>query len=110
MKIGKIIITLLLFVFLTSCVYNRSTAYTNKEVIIGMDKGSITKRYGRPFKESLAIEHNDTIEVFCYKERIYVGAYEYILNTYFHFKNSKLFKKEQTEDEPPSDVSIKVKK
>lgn len=109
-KMNRFISIVTIFVLLTSCVYNRSTIYPNKDVEIGMSKNDIIRKYGKPFKEELSKGDNGITEILCYKENLYVGAYEYILSTYFYFHNSKLIKKDQKEESPPYQTEIKSEK
>lgn len=104
----KIILLILFSAFFVGCgLYNHSTKYPNKEVTIGESKEDILKKYGKPFGESISIEDGNIIETIYYKERVFVSAYDYILSTYFYFQNSKLIKKEQKEEEPPSNLKVR---
>ncbi len=64
----------------------------------GLAKRLFWKKYGKPFNEELYTEDGDTIEVLCYKERLYANTYAHMVSTFFVFRNGKLAKKEQTEE------------
>ncbi len=102
----------LLVLFGCSSCLSGSTRFSNREIQLGATKASIIEKYGIPFKENMHIENGDTIEVLSYKEKLFINWNQYIVSTYFYFKNSELFKKEQmeerVEEETSKNINIKI--
>lgn len=90
-------VSLLVSLTCISC-FPGSTRFSNKEIQIGSTKAAILEKYGRPFKENIQMEKGDTIEVLSYKEELFYDWNSYIVTTNFYFKNSRLFKKEQSDE------------
>jgi hypothetical protein len=90
-----------LVLLMTACVYHRTSVYAHDDIKVGVSKEYVLQQLGKPFKQMFSEEEAGVVEVLCYKESVYVGAHEYILSTYYYFKNNKLFEKDQKEEAPP---------
>lgn len=99
-RIKTMALTALFFLMLSGCstYFKTSTRFRNEDIKLGVSKAFILEKYGQPFNEELYTEDGDTIEVLCYKERLYANTYAHMVSTFFVFRNGKLAKKEQTEE------------
>lgn len=72
------------------------TKYTNEKISIGDTKESVTRKFGRPYSESMYSENGKTMEKIQYKEILAYGN----VDTWFYFENGKLIRKTQKEEKP----------
>ncbi|WP_423128665.1 hypothetical protein [Gaoshiqia sp. Z1-71] len=103
----KYLISCLLLVGLYSCAGYRTTQFTSNSVCIGMNKESVVKKFGKPFKTDTYTEDKKNIEILYYKEIVDVSSYTYVLTSILLFENSILTKITQEEEYIP-DISIKT--
>lgn len=103
----KNIIILFISIILYSCAGYRTTQFTNKSINIGMDKESVMKKFGKPFKTNSYIENSKNIDILYYKEVVDVSSYTYVLTSVLLFENSTLAKISQEEELIP-DITVKT--
>ena len=71
--------------------------FTSDNIKLGITKTEIIDKYGKPYKESFSYDDNKVLqEELCYKEELYIKGW-YVINTVFHFENSRLVSQKQEE-------------
>ena len=103
----KYLVLCLLSMTLYSCAGYRTTQFTSNSICIGMNKESVIKKFGKPFKTDSYPEDKKNIEILYYKEIVDVSSYTYALTSILLFENSILTKITQEEEFIP-DISIKT--
>lgn len=93
-----------------SCIGSRGTKFTDKSISIGMDKESVIKKFGNPFKTNVYTSNNKKIEILYYKEVVdvisYLSGHTFVLTSILYFEDSILTSIRQEEEHLPN-VSIK---
>ena len=102
----KYLILCLLLINL-SCAGYRTTHFTGNSIRVGMNKESVIKKFGNPFKTDAYAENEKNIEILYYKEIVDVSSYTYVLTSILRFEDSILTKITQEEEFMP-DISIKT--
>ena len=104
-SIKLIALSILIILLCVSCgSYNYfTTKFSHSSLDVGDNFESIIDRFGKPYSTDCSLDKSDTLKVLSYKE---IMAHGYILKTRLYFKNSILFKIEQSEYYP-SDIILK---
>ncbi len=103
----KYLILCLLLINLYSCAGYRTTHFTSNSIRVGMNKESVIKKFGDPFKTDTYDENEKHIEILYYKEIVDVSSYTYALTSILRFEDSILTKITQEEEFMP-DITIKT--
>ena len=109
----KIWLLLLISLSLSSCITSKienqgsfvpqddtkSMFVTSDKVKLGMNKAELISIFGMPYKSSFFYDKDKILhEDLYYKEQLYIKGW-YMINTIFHFENSKLVSQEQGNEE-----------
>ncbi|WP_321436731.1 hypothetical protein [uncultured Bacteroides sp.] len=120
----KICLLLLISLSLSSCITSKienegsfipkddtkSMFVTSDKVKPGMNKAELISIFGKPYKSSFFYDKDKILhEDLYYKEQLYIKGW-YMINTIFHFENSKLISQEQGNEESTYDTSCSCKK
>jgi len=115
----KIFLLLLISLSLSSCITSKienegsfvpqddtkSMFVTSDKVKPGMSKAELISIFGKPYKSSFFYDKDKILhEDLYYKEQLYIKTW-YMINTIFHFENSKLASQEQGNEELTYDTS-----
>ncbi len=89
LRIKKIIILIIIcgLGIIFSCGGYRKTQFTASSINVGMNKETVFKRFGAPFKTHSYRKDKNLYEIFYYKEPVDVSGYTYIVTTILTFKN-----------------------
>lgn len=91
-----------LSVLLSSCITARkmeATRFTPDDIKLGMSKNSFVRRFGEPNMQNMYVEDGVFVEELLYVETVYFGYDLRKLNSKFVFKDDKLVRREQCEDQ-----------
>ncbi len=120
----KIWLLLLISLSLSSCITSKienqgsfvpqddtkSMFVTSDKVKLGMNKAELISIFGKPYKSSFFYDKDKILhEDLYYKEQLYIKGW-YMINTIFHFENSKLVSQEQGNEESTYNSSCSCKK
>lgn len=120
----KIWLLLLISLSLSSCITSKienqgsfvpqddtkSMFVTSDKVKFGMNKAELISIFGKPYKSSFFYDKDKILhEDLYYKEQLYIKGW-YMINTIFHFENSKLVSQEQGNEESTYNSSCSCKK